>query len=97
MYMDNKNPNYKGSSGGGSRVKNNKEYINLLKKFIEDNNIKKVIDLGCGEYIYNDLDIEYYGYDTYSKLIKYHSKIFSLPKYNFIHLDIYNKKEEIIG
>ena len=61
-WGDNKNPEYKGSSGGGSDVEYNiNTYVPFLKKFITENNIKSVIDLGCGDFrcgpfIYNDLD-----------------------------------------
>jgi len=60
-----------------------------------------IVDLGCGDFkcgklIYNDLDILYTGYDTYKKVIDYNSKQYSLPKYSFIHLDFFNKKESII-
>ena len=44
-------------------------------------NIKTICDLGCGdckaiESIYNNLDIEYIGYDTYAELINYLSDWF---------------------
>jgi hypothetical protein len=43
------------------------------------------------------LDILYTGYDTYEKIIDYNLKQHSLPKYSFIHLDFYDKKESIIN
>lgn len=95
------NQNYKGNSGGGSDVNYNiNTYIPFLQKFIIENNITKVIDLGCGDFrcgpmIYNDLDIKYVGYDTYKKVIDFHKNNYILPKYNFIHLDFYCHKEEI--
>jgi hypothetical protein len=41
---------------------------------INDNNIKNIVDLGCGDFIcgkiiYDDLDILYTGYDTYKKVV----------------------------
>lgn len=93
---------YKGSSGGGSSIELNKNtYVPFLKKFILDNNIKSVVDLGCGDFqcgllIYDDLDIIYTGYDTYEKVIEYNSKNHTLPKYAFLHSDIFNEKENII-
>jgi hypothetical protein len=94
---------YKGSSGGGSDIDYNKDnYVPFLKKFITDNNIKKIVDLGCGDFrcgklIYDDLDIIYTGYDTYKKLIVYNSNQYSLPKYSFTHLDFCNNKESIMN
>jgi len=93
---------YNGSSGNGSSVEYNKDtYIPFLKKFIIDNNIKTVIDLGCGDFlcgklIYDDLDVLYTGYDTYKKIVDYNITHNSLTKYSFIHLDFYNNKENIV-
>jgi hypothetical protein len=102
-WGNNNNPEYNGSSGSGSDVNYNKDsYVPFLKKFIIDNNIKNIVDLGCGDFrcgklIYDDLDITYTGYDTYKKIIDYNSKQNSLPKYSFKHLDFYNNKETIIN
>ena len=100
---------YNGNSGGGSDVEYNKDsYIPFLKEFITNNNIKTIVDLGCGDFrcgelIYNDLDILYTGYDTYKKVIDYHLTQYGLsttesePKFSFIHLDFCNNKENIIN
>jgi hypothetical protein len=103
IWGDNNDNEYRGSSGGGSVIKYNEDtYVPFLKKYIMNNNIKSVVDLGCGDFkcgnlIYDDLDILYTGYDTYKKIIDYNLKQNSLPKYSFIHLDFYNKKESIIN
>jgi hypothetical protein len=103
LWDDNKNAEYSGSSGGGSSINYNKDsYVPFLKEFIVSNNIKKITDLGCGDFIcgkliYDDIDVLYTGYDTYKKLLDYHSKIHVLPKYSFIHLDFYNNKENIVA
>jgi hypothetical protein len=103
LWGNNGNPEYNGSSGSGSDVDFNKDsYVPFLKKFINDNNIKNVTDLGCGDFrcgklIYDDLDIKYTGYDAYLKVIEYNSKQQALPKYSFIHLDFCNNKESIIN
>ena len=102
-WGNNNNPNYRGSSGGGSEIDFNKDsYIPFLKKFIMDHDIKNVVDLGCGDFkcgnlIYDDLDIVYTGYDAYKKIIDYHLKLYSLPKYSFINLDFCNNKEAIVN
>jgi hypothetical protein len=94
---------YNGSSGGGSDIEYNKDtYVPFLKKFIIDNNIQSVVDLGCGDFkcgkiIYDDLDISYMGYDAYKKVIEYNSSQNSFPKYSFTHLDFCNNKESIIN
>ena len=103
LWGNNNISEYNGSSGEGSALNYNKDsYVPFLKKFITDNNIKNIVDLGCGDFIcgkliYDDLDILYTGYDTYKKVIDYHSKKHSLPKYSFIHLDFCDNKESIIN
>jgi hypothetical protein len=102
-WGDNNNIEYNGSSGEGSGINYNKDnYVPFLKNFIIYNNIKNIVDLGCGDFIcgeliYSDLNILYTGYDTYKKIIDYNSKQYSLPKYSFIHLDFCNNKENIIN
>ena len=94
---------YNGSSGEGSEIDYNKDiYVSFLKEIITDNNIKTIVDLGCGDFkcgklIYDDLDILYTGYDVYKKLIDYNSTQYALPKYSFIHLDFCNAKESIVN
>jgi len=101
-WGNNDNIEYSGSSGKGSFIEINKDtFVPFLKNYIINYKIKNIVDLGsgdfiCGNLIYNDLDIIYTGYDTYKKIIDYNLKLYPLPKYNFIHLDFYNKKETII-
>ena len=103
IWGNNNNLVYNGSSGGGCDLDYNKNsYVPFLKKFITDNNIKNIVDLGCGDFIcgkiiYDNLDVLYTGYDTYKKVIDYNSEKHSLPKYSFIHLDFCNNKENIIN
>jgi hypothetical protein len=102
-WGDNSGYIYKGSSGPGSDLNYNKDtYIPYLKNFILKNNIKNIVDLGCGDFIcgkliYDDLDVLYTGYDTYKKVVEYNLKQIPLPKYVFIHLDFFNNKERIIN
>jgi len=103
IWGNNNSSEYNGSSGAGSNIEYNKDtYIPFLKKFIKDNNVKTVIDLGCGDFrcgpiIYDELDIFYTGYDAYNKVVDYNSTKYSLPKYTFKHLDFCNNKETIIN
>jgi hypothetical protein len=98
-WGNNNNAEYSGSSGGGSDVEFNIDgYVPFLKKFIIANDIKSVVDLGCGDFrcgklIYDDLDVAYTGYDAYKKVIEYNSKQHSPSKYTFMHLDFCSKKE----
>ena len=78
-----------GSSGGGSEYEYNiDECIPFIQTFIEQHNIKSICDLGCGsgkliEPIYDILNIKYYGYDCYSKVIV-HNKILHTRHQNII-------------
>ena len=101
IWGNNNIDEYNGSSGIGSSIEYNKDmYIPFLKGFIIDNNIKTIIDLGCGDFlcgklIYDDLDISYTGYDTYKKIIDYNTMYNASPKYSFIYCDFCNNKEII--
>jgi hypothetical protein len=103
FWGNNDNNDYNGSSGGGSDIDYNKNtYVPFLKKFIVENHITTIVDLGCGDFKcghlwYDDLDILYTGYDTYKKVIDYNSKEYSLPKFTFNHLDFCNHKEKIVN
>jgi hypothetical protein len=103
IWGNNNNVEYNGSSGPGSDIDYNKDnYVPFLKNFITDNNIKDIVDLGCGDFrcgklIYDDLDVLYTGYDAYKKVIDYNSNHHSLPKYSFTHLDFCNNKENILN
>lgn len=102
LWGDNNNYYYSGSSGQGSSIEYNiNNYIPFLKKFIIENNVKTIVDLGCGDFrcgnlIYNDLNILYTGYDVYKKIIEFNLQNNSSIKYNFYHLDFYNNRENII-
>lgn len=101
IWGDNNETTYDGSSGGGSSVEFNiNTYIPFLRDFIKENNINTIIDLGCGDFrcgkhIYDDLNINYYGYDVYDKIIKNNKK--NNKNYNFVNLDFYNDKEFILS
>ena len=92
-------------SGPGSTIEYNISfYIPFLKQCILNNNIKHITALGCGDFkcgplIYDDLDIKYVGYDcVYNNIINKHLLSYNgNNKYKFIHLDIVNNKEDVIG
>lgn len=99
-WGNNGNDKYSGSSGDGSSAEYNIDYIDFVKKFITENNIKSVSDGGCGDWrlgseLYYNLDIEYNGYDVYFDLITYLKTEYNKPNFNFIHLDIFGKREDI--
>jgi hypothetical protein len=101
LWGDNENNNYSGSSGEGSDIEYNKKYIELLKKIINEYNIRNIVDLGCGDFrigklLYDDLNITYTGYDTYKKVIDYNITEYHSQKYTFEHIDFFTNKESIV-
>jgi len=62
-----KNNVWENGSGGGSYEKNTVDYRAFLQQFMKDNNIKTVVDLGCGDWQMNKLmdwsGINYLGVD----------------------------------
>tara|TARA_B110000211_G_scaffold234328_1_gene303536 strand:+ start:1604 stop:2215 length:612 start_codon:yes stop_codon:yes gene_type:complete len=85
-------------NGVGNSITYNTSYINFLREFITDNNIRTVSDFGCGDFgcgnlIYEDLDITYQGYDVYQKYINDLNDKYMTSKFTFTHLDCFNNKE----
>jgi hypothetical protein len=80
-------------SGGGSDEINSEPYVSLIVKFIEDNQIQSVADLGCGDFrvgrkIIADKAITYMGIDVVESLIDYNNSTYSSNFVNFKKLNI---------
>ena len=73
-------------SGAGSRPKFNAPYITFLENFLRDNNIKSVIDFGCGDWQFSQYidwgNVNYLGLDVVDSVIENNKKQF--PEYSFI-------------
>lgn len=100
VWGNNGSTEYRGSSGPGSSVEYNVEYIAFLRKFISDNDIKSVVDVGCGDWrigeaLFDGLDLEYTGYDVYGDLVAHLNKKHGGPKRSFIKLDSSTDKESV--
>ena len=100
VWGNDKSSYYSGSSGIGSYLLYNTEYISFLRQFIKDNNIIIVNDLGCGSFlfgpaIYDDIEIIYNGYDIYKPLIDMNNLNSIQYKTHFFLLDFYNEMEKI--
>ena len=86
--------NYWINGGGcGSCIENTQIYNSTIINFIKDNKIKKITDIGCGDWqssylIYQQLsDVDYLGIDCVKSIIE-QNKI-KFPQYNFINFDIF--------
>ena len=79
-------------SGTGTHDKNITKYIDFLKHFIKDNNIKSVFEIGCGDFsimqqVLLEADVDYTGADIVADLVLHLQQNFSAIKTNFIHID----------
>jgi len=83
-------------SGQGSLPENTKPYEQYVEKFIKDNKIKSVVDLGCGDFQVgkriNWSNAKYIGVDIVKDLIKRNKKLYSNKKIKFIKKDIVKDK-----
>ena len=89
---------YSGSSGPGSTIEFNIDYINFIKNFIKNNNINSVVDLGCGDFKIGNLIYtheSYHGYDIYSDIINYHKTCAFNSNFKFTYLDFFTEMEKI--
>ncbi|MBV9826735.1 MAG: class I SAM-dependent methyltransferase [Alphaproteobacteria bacterium] len=61
-------------SGPGSSPRNTVEYRAFLERFIENNNVKTIVDLGCGDWQFSPLidwsEREYKGYDVVPGIVE---------------------------
>lgn len=83
---------YRGS-GSGSLVENTVEYRKFLQDFINRQDIKTVIDLGCGDWQFSKLidwdSVSYTGIDVVPSVIKDNKVAYGTrPNINFICADV---------
>ena len=83
---------WQGGSGGGSKVENVKEYVEILQKYIDKPEVKTVLDLGCGDWQFSkflDLSsVSYLGVDVVESVIESNSTSYSASNIKFISRDI---------
>lgn len=83
------------SSGSGSGELEGRPYIDFINEFIKTNNIKTVLDLGCGDgYILKNIQAESLtGVDVFTHHINRLKE--EAPNINWMELDFVEKKEEL--
>lgn len=83
-------------SGAGSRGKYAEVYAEAIKKFIGENKIEKVVDLGCGDFQvaaqFAVGDVHYTGCDVVPDLINHLNKTFGSETIEFRCLNIVEDK-----
>ena len=84
------------NSGTGSNMINAQQYIDLINKYIEKDNIKTIVDIGCGDFKvasgFNLQSKEYIGCDIVSSLIDYNNSAYKSKNVQFICLDAINNE-----
>jgi len=87
IYMHNL---WRGGSGNGSTEKNTRQYRWFLQNFLKSNQVKSVLDLGCGDWQFSKhLDwtgIDYLGVDVSAVVLK-NTKTFTRPGIAFRELN----------
>lgn len=83
-------------SGEGSRGKYAKVYAEAVKKFVAENEIEKIVDLGCGDFqvasMFVSDDFHYTGCDVVPDLIEHLNKNFGSENRNFRQANIVEDK-----
>lgn len=80
-------------SGPGSHGPASDMYCDAITEFIREQEIQRVVDLGCGDFsvgrrIVEGTDADYIGVDVVSELIAHHSKTFVDPRVSFLCANI---------
>lgn len=84
-----KNSDGEGFSGSGSLVHFARPYMNFLQDFVKNNEIKSVVDAGCGDWTFSrHMDwrgCDYIGFDVVKSVVERNQKYFSSPSIQFVH------------
>lgn len=87
-----------GGSGDGSKLEYNKPFLNFLQKYVKDNNIKTILELGCGDFNlmkhFNFDGLKYFGVDIAESIIAKNNKNYRKPNIKFLYEDIRGFKFE---
>jgi SAM-dependent methyltransferase len=79
-------------SGGGSNDFNTTEYRQYVQRFLTENNVTSVIDLGCGDFRLGRLmdwdGIAYVGIDVVAGVIEKNRKLYASENVTFLQRDM---------
>ena len=85
-----------GTSGVGSTLSSTLVYRTFLKQFLETNNIKSVVDAGCGDWEFSQAidwtGIDYKGFDIVASLIEQDTRKYGKPNIQFFTADFLDKE-----
>jgi SAM-dependent methyltransferase len=81
-------------SGPGSSIECSKQYLDFVQQFCVDNNIKSILDLGCGDFNlmrhFNFDGIVYHGVDVVDFVIQNNIQKYGTPTLTFESASIIN-------
>jgi len=95
IYQTNSWNSQESRSGPGSEVSHNITLLENLKEFVVKNNVRTILDLGCGDFNWMQffdfsLIDKYLGIDIVSEEIEMNTKLFATEKIEFVHGNILN-------
>ena len=77
-------------SGPGSLPRNTISYRGMLERFIADNSVRTVTDLGCGDWQFSKhidwSSVSYTGIDVVHSLVEKNMQLYARPNITFKHL-----------
>jgi SAM-dependent methyltransferase len=81
-----------GTSGTGSTLSATLLYRTYLQQFLKENEIKSVVDAGCGDWEFSQTidwsGVDYTGYDIVQEVVDANTKKFAKPNIKFVQADI---------
>lgn len=84
IYAENK---WLYGSGEGSQTHHTKRYAAFLQNFLRENQIRSVVDMGCGDWQFSQFidwaGIDYQGFDIVSAVVEANQQKFSRPGVRF--------------
>jgi len=83
--------NEAGFSHSGSQIEIMQEYVQFLQNFLHENQIRSVVDVGCGDWAFSRYidwtGIEYLGIDVVPFVIERNQDLFASSLIQFLHAD----------
>ncbi|MBX7065936.1 MAG: methyltransferase domain-containing protein [Parachlamydiales bacterium] len=80
-----------GFSISGSQIEITQEYVDFLQQFLKENQIRTVVDIGCGDWSFSRYidwsGVEYLGIDIVKMVIDRNEKLFANDSIQFIYGD----------
>lgn len=84
-------------SGRGSRAEFNRNYIMFLNNYLKENKIKRVLDIGCGDWQFSQFvnwgDAEYVGIDVVKSVIEKNKANFEKGNVTFINSQVHDLQD----